>query len=247
MRKVKKGDLWRVFLRSFYIQGSWNYERMLNLGVCFCLLPVGKRLFSGLKERTEFLKRHLGFFNAHPYLASYSLGAVARLEEKAIIERWKDYKPIEKLKERLCSPLGAIGDQLFWNILKPLAAIWGIILLIEAQYLGPIAFLILYNIPHIYYRYHGVLQGYRLDFDIIREISKRKYERLFKRLVPMGALSVGMLVVLCGHWTSSEGIAPLGVFIFSFLISYLLIRKKVSLYFIVLAILIGVIIASTVI
>ncbi len=55
----------------------------------------------------SFLKRHLGFFNAHPFFASYALGAISRLEE----DNPGNHELVDRFKNALIGPLGAIGDQ----------------------------------------------------------------------------------------------------------------------------------------
>ena len=42
---VTKNDMRSVFWRSFPLQASFNYERMQNVGFCYSLLPVLKRLY----------------------------------------------------------------------------------------------------------------------------------------------------------------------------------------------------------
>ena len=59
---VTKNDMRSVFWRSFPLQASFNYERMQNVGFCYSLLPVLKRLYPEKKEASEALKRHLSFF-----------------------------------------------------------------------------------------------------------------------------------------------------------------------------------------
>ena len=117
MARIRKRDLINVFFRSFYIQAAWNYERMLGLGFCYCLIPIAKRLFKEDQKRINFLKRHVGFFNSHPYMACYALGSIANIEQQAVIKKWEDRKPIDTFKTRIMGPLGAIGDTLFWQLL----------------------------------------------------------------------------------------------------------------------------------
>ena len=68
MALVRKRDLVYIFLRSFVVQGSWNFRKMLALGFCYSILPICKRLYPGDKVgEAKFIKRHLEFFNVHPY------------------------------------------------------------------------------------------------------------------------------------------------------------------------------------
>lgn len=79
---VTKNDMRSVFWRSFPLQASFNYERMQNVGFCYSLLPVLKRLYPEKKEASEALKRHLSFFNTTPQLVTFITGACIAMEEE---------------------------------------------------------------------------------------------------------------------------------------------------------------------
>ena len=69
-----------VMLRSTFLQGSWNYERMQNGGWCYAIIPAIKRLYTTKEEQAAALKRHLEFFNTQPYVASPVMGVTLALE-----------------------------------------------------------------------------------------------------------------------------------------------------------------------
>ena len=69
-KKIRRSVMWR----SMFLQGSWNYERMQNGGWCFSMIPAIKKLYKTKEDRAAALKRHLEFFNTHPYVASPILG-----------------------------------------------------------------------------------------------------------------------------------------------------------------------------
>ncbi len=190
---VRRSDLWRAWARGFFVQSSWNYERMLGLGFANCVVPIAKRLCPDPRCRATLLKRHLEFFNAHPFFSGWAVGAVARLEEQALQERWPDDRPIRVLKKRLAGPLGSIGDRLFWKLWRPLASLVGVGF---ALVLGPIAillFLLLYNGPIVYYRARSIFRGYRLGFDVVREMSLRRYAKQERWLAASGLAFTGLL------------------------------------------------------
>jgi mannose/fructose/N-acetylgalactosamine-specific phosphotransferase system component IID len=137
---MSRSDLFRLTLRSFFVQTGWSYDRMMALGFVWILVPVAKKLCSSTKERGEFLKRHLESFNANPYLAGYAVGAVTRLEEaKAPQEQ------IRRFKESLRGPLGALGDNLIWQNLRPALLILALILTGKYGFWGALTFFVLFN------------------------------------------------------------------------------------------------------
>ena len=59
---LSKQDRRSVALRSTFLQGSWNYERMQNGGWCFAMIPAIKKLYTNKEDQKAALKRHLEFF-----------------------------------------------------------------------------------------------------------------------------------------------------------------------------------------
>jgi PTS system mannose-specific IID component len=105
----------RALLRLFAVQGTWNYERMLGVGMGYAAEPLLEDLKSVDPVRHgEAVVRSADFFNAHPNLAGLALGAIATAEYDGV-----PGAQIARLRTALCSPLGSLGDQLFWAGLVP--------------------------------------------------------------------------------------------------------------------------------
>ncbi len=71
--QLSKSDRQKVWWRSQFLQGSWNYERMQNLGWAYSLIPAIKKLYTTKEDQAAALERHLEFFNTHPYIAASSI------------------------------------------------------------------------------------------------------------------------------------------------------------------------------
>ena len=108
---------WRAWLRLFAVQGTWNYERMLGVGMGYAAEPLLEDLKTVDPVRhTEAVVRSAEFFNCHPNLAGLALGR----DRPRGVRRRCPAPQIARLRTALCSPLGALGDQLFWAGLVPL-------------------------------------------------------------------------------------------------------------------------------
>lgn len=242
MARIRKRDLLNVFFRSFYIQAAWNSERLLGLGFCYCLIPIAKRLFKDKQGQSAFLKRHIRFFNSHPYLANYALGAVANIEQQAIIKKWEDNRPVEVFKNRVVGPLGAIGDTFFWQLLLPSTALLGIIFSYLFDQWGALIFLMLYNGIHFFIRSRGLVNSYLKGFDIIRDLSLRgtkKYFKIFKTVVSLllGAEIVYMTFKILKFEDSLRGAV---VFIIAMIFTFLIMRKrKISIDMMIIIVILG--------
>ncbi|MFQ5649443.1 MAG: PTS system mannose/fructose/sorbose family transporter subunit IID [bacterium] len=225
MAALSTYDLLKIVHRSLYIQGTWNYERMLGLGYCFCLIPFARKKLKDSAEISCFLKRHLGFFNTHPYMAGWIIGAVMSLEEQGVARQTVYLQQSERFKKKMSELLAAIGDQLFWSLIKPLAALLGFGVALYFQIAGVVVFLTVYNLPHFYMRTKGVLSGYRKGLDTAKELSFKRFHQINDRLLQIGAFLVGLVFVLTVS-TQIDHRAEMAAFVLSSGGAFSCFRKK---------------------
>ncbi len=201
MTKIKTSDLFCLYLRSFLVQNGWNYERMTALGFAWILKPLTGKLFGSTEEQKSFLKRHLLGFNANPYMVDYAVGAVVKLEE--------DRTPAEQIirfKNSLRGPLGAIGDRLIWQNLKPALLILSLALCITLGAWGAAIGWLLFNLFQVYHRARGIVKGYNLGWGLSSELTKGYLQRMTVWSNRMGAFFLGILLVfVLGHLKSKSG------------------------------------------
>jgi len=182
-RKISRWDLLKVFFLSFFMQSVWNFRSLISIGFSICLFPVLNKVCPTMEAKRDFFRRHLKFFNAHPYFASFALGVSIRLEELAAEGESEAAHILDQIKDLLISPLGAVGDRLFWATIKPASLIFGMVsVLVTPGILGKVAVLIItffiYNLPHFYYRYHGILEGYKYGLEVYKYVSQERFEKI---------------------------------------------------------------------
>jgi len=253
-KKLKITDFISIFFRSFFIQAVWNFQSMLAVGFSYSLVPVAKRLFKSKMDRKKFFERHLNFFNAHPYFSSFALGAIARIEEDYVLTGKSDYQKIERLKNALIGPLGAIGDQVVWATLKPASILVGVLgVLVIQDFKSKIIFLmlilILYNVPHLYIRFFGILKGYNLGFNVYKLLNLDNFKAYKLFYAGIGALSLGLFTGFTIVIYSNINFRYFIIFIVSIMSAYIYKKWKQSFYGsiifpLMLSILMGVILES---
>ncbi|HET8654908.1 MAG TPA: PTS system mannose/fructose/sorbose family transporter subunit IID [Longimicrobiaceae bacterium] len=184
----------RVILRSFLVQGSWNYETLLGTGFAFTMLPVLRYLYpeDGAALRAA-VARHTTVFNCHPYLATVALGAVTRLETEAV-----DPSMVERFKSALRSSLGSLGDQLVWGAWRPASALLGVVLVLTglAWWVGVLVFLVVYNLLHLGLRIWGWRVGTHSGLEVGRALRDLPLQPLARRTADVGAVLGGAALVL---------------------------------------------------
>lgn len=185
---------WAMVLRSFAMQASWNHRTLLGGGFAFSLLPVLRRVYRGQPQAlAEAVGRHAEYFNAHPYLASVALGAVAQME----VAR-SDAAAVSRLKAGLVSPLGTLGDRLVWARWRPLCALVAIAAFFAGLpwWAAVALFLGAYNVVHLGLRIWGMRLGWHEARQVGRALSRSAIRRIPDRLTLPLAASAGVLLAL---------------------------------------------------
>ena len=198
-KKLTPGDIRGVFIRSNLFQGSWNFERMQALGFCFSMVPAIKRLYPENNDaRRQAIKRHLEFFNTHPYVAAPVLGVTLAMEEQRANGAEIDDGAINGIKVGLMGPLAGVGDPIFWGTVRPVFAALGAGIAMSGSLLGPLLFFILFNVVRLATRYYGVAYGYRKGVDIVQDMGGGFLQKLTEGASILGRFVMGALV---NKWT----------------------------------------------
>jgi mannose/fructose/N-acetylgalactosamine-specific phosphotransferase system component IID len=179
------------FLRSFLIQGSWNYRTMLGSGFAFAMLPGLSRLFGGNRERLEAaIARHAGHFNAHPYLACIALGAALRMEADGA-----DPEEIQRFKTAVRGPLGGLGDALIWATWLPSVSMAAVALYWFGApgWVAVVFFLTVYNAGHLALRTWGFAIGLQAGQRVGQRLADAALADWTSRLRAGGVLILGLL------------------------------------------------------
>ncbi len=187
----------RAFLRLYAVQGAWNYERMLGVGMGYAAEPLLEDLRRIDPVRhTEAVVRSAQFFNSHPYLAGLALGASVRAEY--------DGTPgaqVSRLRTALCSPLGALGDQLFWAGLLP--AMVGLAIAAVVLGAGPLAvvvFLVVFNLVRGWTATWALGTGLRTGMRVGAAIDASLIPRAAVAAGAAAGFAVGVAAPLVAVW-----------------------------------------------
>lgn len=197
--KLTKKDRISVWLRSTFLQGSWNYERMQNGGWAFAMIPAIKRLYKTKEERSAALKRHLEFFNTHPYVASPILGVTLALEEERSNGTEVDDITIQGVKVGMMGPLAGIGDPVFWFTVRPILGALGASLAINGNILGPIIFFVTWNLIRMAFTWYTQEFGYKVGSSITDDLSGGLLQDITRGASILGMFILGALV---NRWVS---------------------------------------------
>lgn len=196
---LSKRDRISVWWRSTFIQGSWNYERMQNGGWAYAMIPAIKKLYKTKEERSAALKRHLEFFNTHPYVASPIIGVTLALEEERANGAPVDDAAIQGVKVGMMGPLAGIGDPVFWFTVKPILGALAASLAMTGNILGPILYFVLWNLIRMGFTFYTQEFGYKAGSKITDDLSGGLLQDITKGASILGMFILGALV---NRWVS---------------------------------------------
>ena len=197
--QLSKSDRQKVWWRSQFLQGSWNYERMQNLGWAYSLIPAIKKLYTTKEDQAAALERHLEFFNTHPYVAAPIMGVTLALEEERANGVEIDDAAIQGVKIGMMGPLAGIGDPVFWFTVRPILGALGASLAASGNIVGPLLFFFGWNAIRMAFLWYTQEFGYKAGSEITKDMSGGILKDITK-----GASILGMfiLAVLVQRWVS---------------------------------------------
>lgn len=197
--KLSKHDRFQVAWRHQFLQGSWNYERMQNGGWCYSLIPAIKKLYPNKDDQVKALKRHLEFYNTHPYVSAPVMGVTLALEEERANGVAVTDTAIQGVKVGMMGPLAGVGDPVFWYTVRPILGALGASLALSGSLAGPILFFVAWNVIRIAFLWYSQEFGYNAGSNIAKDLSGG-----LLRKVTEGASILGMFIIgaLVERWVS---------------------------------------------
>ena len=191
----------KVCNRHQFLQGSRNYERMQNGGRAFSMIPAIKALYSKKEDQVAALKRHLEFYNTHPYVSSPVMGVTLAMEEERANGTPIDDGAINGVKVGMMGPLAGVGDPVFRFTLRPILGALGASLALSGNILGPIIFFLIWNLIRYIFERKTQELGYRAGNEITKDLSGGLLGKVTLMASILGMFIVGALVQ---RWVSID-------------------------------------------
>jgi mannose/fructose/N-acetylgalactosamine-specific phosphotransferase system component IID len=219
--------LFRTFVRSFFLQALWNYERMQNVGFAFSMEPLLRRAHRAREAFTHSLRRHAEYFNVHPYFAPIVMGVIFHKEKSMDESKRLDDPTLTILKNTMGGAFGAVGDHVIWGTWRPFCAVMALSVGLLVGYpvandgaapsifnpLGAIlcaewwvvGFLSMFNSIHIWLRWRG-LQKAAVDGPlVVRWVESLHLQKWAAQIRRVGLLFLfTMVLVYFSRWAASE-------------------------------------------
>ena len=189
---ITKKDLRKMFWRSLPMEFSWHYERQMHMGFCTMISAGLRKIYKDdPKELADALQRHMEFFNITAHVSPFVGGITLAMEEMNAKDKDFDTSSINAVKAALMGPLSGIGDSLILGTLRVLAVGIGTSLAVQGNVLGPILFLLIFNVPAFILRYICAMKGYFLGANYLEKLQKSGLMEKFM----LAAAILGVMVI----------------------------------------------------
>ena len=199
-RMLTTKDLRSMYWRSTFLLGSFNFERMQAIGFCLTLVPAIRKFYPSDKtQQAAALKRHLEFYNTHPWISSVVFGVTAAMEEQRSKGEDIGDETITNVKVGLMGPLAGVGDPIFWGTVRPVLGALGASLAVNGSWLGPLIYFFGINIIRILTRWYGLKWGYERGTAMVTEVGGGQLKRITQIAAITGLFVMGALV---SKWTT---------------------------------------------
>ena len=193
-KSLTKKDRMSVAWRHQFLQGSWNYERMQNGGWCYSMIPAIKKLYTNKEDQIAALKRHMEFYNTHPYVSAPVIGVTLALEEERANGAEVNDQAIQGVKVGMMGPLAGVGDPVFWFTLRPILGALGASLALGGNIVGPLIFFLAWNIIRMAFLWYTQEFGYKVGNSIAQDLSGGLLGKITQGASILGMFIIGSLV-----------------------------------------------------
>lgn len=204
---ITKDDLVKSALNigALGMEFSWTYVNQMGLAFGLMVKKMLKKIWhDDPAGYAAALERHTAFFNITVALAPF-VGGIAMSMEERIKAGELPPESVNDVKAALMGPLSGVGDAIFLTTIRVVAAGISVSMAAEGNPLGPILFLLIFNVPQYILRVWGIVKGYELGVGMLDAASE---SGIMDKLIK-GAGIVGMMVV--GSMTCSMFWATLAV------------------------------------
>ena len=195
--KITRSDLVKsaVNVGALGMEFSWTYYKQMNIAFCLMVANMLKKIYAGRPDDyAEALHRHCAFFNITVQFAPF-VGGIAMAMEEKVARGEIEPESVNDVKAALMGPLSGIGDSIFLSTLRVVAAAVGISLCQAGNPFGPIAFLLIYNVPGFALRIWGAVKGYELGVGFLDEAQRTGLMQ--KIMTCVGIVGVMVVGAMC--------------------------------------------------
>lgn len=192
MKKLSRKALNRSFLNWFYGHLTcFSQEHMQTFGYMLSMLPIVEDLYDTNEDQTKNLLTYSTFFNTEPQVGSVVVGITAGMEEARANGEDVDDETINGIRAGLMGPLAGMGDSLVVGTLLPILLGIAMGLSGGGSVLGPIFFILVWNIGMFLIMRFLYFKGYELGGKAVEYLVGEKANAIREAIIMLGTMVIG--------------------------------------------------------
>ena len=202
MKKLSRKALNRSFLNWFYGHLTcFSQEHMQTFGYMLSMLPIVEDLYDSNEDQTKNLMTYSTFFNTEPQVGSVVVGITAGMEEARANGEDVDDETINGIRAGLMGPLAGMGDSLVVGTLLPILLGIAMGLSGGGSVLGPIFFILVWNIGMFLIMRFLYFKGYELGGKAVEYLVGEKANAIREAIIMLGTMVIGGVTAM---WINIE-------------------------------------------
>jgi mannose/fructose/N-acetylgalactosamine-specific phosphotransferase system component IID len=194
-KKISPQSLNSVLWRWYHGAASCGTYAMLEaVGYAASIIPALKDLYPDKEEFKEKLQTYGVFYNTEIFLGSIVLGINCALEEARANNRGNvDGEVINSIRTGLMGPIAGVGDSLIIGTYIPILLGIAVGLSQGGSIVGPLFYVLVWNISLILFMKYIFNRGYKLGYDGIGLLVGPGAKAVKEALVTLGLIVVGAI------------------------------------------------------
>ena len=192
LKKVSAGARKSAFLRWIYGNLTcFSQEHMQTFGYLAAMLPVVDELYDTDAEKVTALSTYRTFFNTEPQIGTMVVGLTVGLEEARANGEPLDDDTINGIRAGLMGPLAGLGDSIIVGTFIPILLGIALGLSNGGSILGPLFYVIAWNLAMYFGMKFAFAQGYELGGSAVEALVGPQSAALRDSIVMVGTIVIG--------------------------------------------------------
>ena len=192
LKKVSAGARKSAFLRWIYGNLTcFSQEHMQTFGYLAAMLPVVDELYDNDEDKVKYLSTYRTFFNTEPQIGTMVVGLTVGLEEARANGEPLDDDTINGIRAGLMGPLAGLGDSIIVGTFIPILLGIALGLSNGGSVLGPLFYIIAWNLAMYFGMKFAFDQGYELGGSAVEALVGPQSAALRDSIVMVGTIVIG--------------------------------------------------------
>jgi len=192
LKKVSKRARNNAFHRWIYGNLTcFSQEHMQTFGYLAAMLPVVDELYDNDEDKVRCLSTYRTFFNTEPQIGTMVVGLTVGLEEARANGEPLDDDTINGIRAGLMGPLAGLGDSIIVGTFIPILLGIALGLSNGGSPLGPLFYVIAWNVAMYFGMRFAFDQGYELGGSAVEALVGPQSAALRDSIVLVGTMVIG--------------------------------------------------------